>query len=85
MRVRADGTTQAARLGCTVDTVTLSSEQKALTEERAVAAGLADKIRVHLCDYRDLPQSFEHAFDALVTSEMIEVLLSASSATNGDH
>lgn len=66
---------QAARLGCTVDTVTLSHEQKAMTEKRALAAGLSDRIRVHLCDYRELPPSFENSFDALVSCEMFEVNL----------
>ncbi|RDX51315.1 cyclopropane fatty acid synthase [Lentinus brumalis] len=65
---------EAARLGCTVDTVTLSSEQKAMTEERAKAAGVGDRVRVHLCDYRDLPASFENTFDALITCEMIEAV-----------
>lgn len=64
---------QAAKLGCTVDTVTLSNEQLILVEERARAAGVAERIRVHLCDYRDLPKDFEHSFDALISTEMIEV------------
>ncbi|KAK7012833.1 cyclopropane-fatty-acyl-phospholipid synthase [Favolaschia claudopus] len=55
---------EAARLGCEVDTVTLSNEQKTMTENRARAAGYGDQIRVHLCDYRDLPKEFEHKFDA---------------------
>ena len=53
-------------------------EQKQLTEERARAAGVDGRIRVHLCDYRELPADFEHAFDALITSEMIEVSFFAS-------
>ncbi len=65
---------QAALLGCTVDTVTLSEEQMIMTEQRAKEAGVSDRVRVHLCDYRELPTSFEHAFDALVTCEMVEVL-----------
>ena len=60
-------------MGCTVDTVTLSYEQKMMTEQRASERGLSDRVRVHLCDYRDLPPSFEHAFDALVSCEMVEV------------
>ena len=64
---------QAAKLGCIVDTVTLSKEQLTLVEERAGAAGVAERIRVHLCDYRDLPKDFEHSFDALISTEMIEV------------
>ncbi|KAJ6456451.1 Mycolic acid cyclopropane synthetase-domain-containing protein [Mycena sanguinolenta] len=65
---------EAARLGCEVDTVTLSIEQKTLAEERACAAGFADRIRVHLCDYRSLPREFEHKFDAFVSCEMIEAV-----------
>lgn len=65
---------QAARsFGCEVDTLTLSKEQKALADERIKAAGLEDKIRVHLMDYRDLPPHFEKAFDAFVSIEMVEV------------
>ena len=65
---------QAARsFGCEVDTLTLSKEQKALADERIKAAGLEDRIRVHLMDYRDLPPKFEKAFDAFVSIEMVEV------------
>ena len=60
-------------MGCYVDTLTLSVEQKALAEERIAAEGLADKIRVHLLDYRNLPQEFKHQFDAFVCIEMVEV------------
>ncbi|KAL1937271.1 hypothetical protein VTO73DRAFT_13880 [Trametes versicolor] len=64
----------AAKLGCIVDTVTLSREQRAMTERRAAEAGVADRVRVHLCDYRELPPEFAHAFDALVASEMVEAV-----------
>lgn len=64
---------QAARTyDCEVDTLTLSVEQKTLAEERIKDAGLDDRIRVHLLDYRDIPPEFEHAFDAFVSIEMIE-------------
>ena len=64
---------QAARTyDCEVDTLTLSVEQKALAEERIKDAGLDDRIRVHLLDYRDIPPEFEHVFDAFVSIEMIE-------------
>jgi len=53
--------------------LTLSKEQKALAEERIKAAGLQDVIRVHLMDYREIPPSFEKAFDAFVSIEMLEV------------
>lgn len=35
-------------------------------------AGLQDRIRVHLLDYRDIPAEFENAFDAFVSIEMLE-------------
>ncbi|KIJ48826.1 hypothetical protein M422DRAFT_162177, partial [Sphaerobolus stellatus SS14] len=63
----------AAKMGCFVDTVTISKEQKEMVEARARAAGVEESVRVHLVDYRQLPPSFEHAFDGFVTSEMIEV------------
>lgn len=66
--------TQAARsFGCEVDTLTLSIEQKKLAEERIKEAGLEDRIRVHLMDYREIPAEFEKAFDAFVSVEMLEV------------
>lgn len=60
-------------MGVTVHTVTLSSEQKAMTESRAAALGLSDLITVHLCDYRMLPAEFENTFHAFVSCEMVEV------------
>ena len=48
-----------------------------MTERRAKEAGVGDRVRVHLCDYRELPASFEHAFDAFISCEMIEVRLSS--------
>ncbi|EJD00825.1 cyclopropane fatty acid synthase [Fomitiporia mediterranea MF3/22] len=64
---------EAARsFGCEVDTLTLSKEQKGLAEERIRAAGLEDRIRVHLMDYRELPPEFEKAFDAFISIEMVE-------------
>ncbi|KAJ7062782.1 cyclopropane-fatty-acyl-phospholipid synthase [Mycena amicta] len=64
---------EAARaFGCEVDTLTLSIEQKKMAEERAKAAGMEAKVRVHLLDYRDIPAEFEKAFDAFVAIEMIE-------------
>ncbi|KAF8883404.1 cyclopropane-fatty-acyl-phospholipid synthase [Infundibulicybe gibba] len=63
----------AISFGCEVDTLTLSIEQKTLAEERINAAGLQDRIRVHLLDYREIPAEFEKAFDAFVSIEMLEV------------
>jgi cyclopropane-fatty-acyl-phospholipid synthase len=59
-------------MGCTVDTVTLSKEQRAETEVRTLEAGVSDRVRVHLCDYRELPSTFEHVFDGFVSCKMIE-------------
>lgn len=59
-------------MGCTVDTVTPSVQQKALADERIAKAGLSHCVTVHLCDYRELPDEFAHSFDAFVASEMIE-------------
>lgn len=62
-------------MGCTVDTLTLSKEQRAGAVERIRKLGLQDQITVHLLDYRKLPKHFEHKFDAFISMEMIEVSL----------
>ena len=61
---------RAARRGASVHTVTLSSEQKALADWRIASAGLADRVEVELCDYRDVTGSY----DAVVSVEMIEAV-----------
>ena len=60
-------------MGCKVDTLTLSVEQKELAEERIKQAGVEDKVTVHLMDYRNLPREFKKQFDAVVSLEMLEV------------
>ncbi|KIK57142.1 hypothetical protein GYMLUDRAFT_46375 [Collybiopsis luxurians FD-317 M1] len=57
-----------------VDTLTLSVAQQALARERIRAAGLEDRITVHLMDYRDMPGDWESKFDRLVSVEMIEAV-----------
>jgi len=52
----------------------LSTEQKALADERVAEAGLSDRVRVHLLDYRNLPESWHHQFDAFVSCEMVEAV-----------
>ncbi|KAJ7431778.1 S-adenosyl-L-methionine-dependent methyltransferase [Mycena galericulata] len=64
----------AAKLGCTVDTLTLSIEQKQLAEKRIDEAGFSGQIRVHFMDYRDMPAYFKGAFDACVSLEMLEAV-----------
>jgi cyclopropane-fatty-acyl-phospholipid synthase len=61
---------RAAQRGATVVTVTLSREQQALATCRVAEAGLADRVRVELCDYRDV----EGTFDAICSCEMIEAV-----------
>ncbi|RPD62533.1 cyclopropane-fatty-acyl-phospholipid synthase [Lentinus tigrinus ALCF2SS1-7] len=60
--------------GTTVDTLTLSTQQAELARKRAVDAGLSDRIRVHLLDYRNMPAEWEGAFDRLVSVEMVEAV-----------
>ncbi|KAI9362041.1 Mycolic acid cyclopropane synthetase-domain-containing protein [Zopfochytrium polystomum] len=61
------------RHDCQVTTLTLSSEQKALAEERIAEAGLSHRITVLLKDYRDLDPT-EYQFDRIVTVEMLEAV-----------
>ena len=61
---------RAAARGATVYSVTLSSEQQALAQERIAAAGCADRVTVGLQDYR----AVEGEFDAVVSVEMIEAV-----------
>ncbi|EIW72634.1 hypothetical protein TREMEDRAFT_21878, partial [Tremella mesenterica DSM 1558] len=58
--------------GCTVDTITLSAQQKKLAEERVKKAGLGGRVRVWLMDYRALPESWKSSFDRVVSIEMLE-------------
>jgi len=60
----------ARQTGCRVTTVTLSDEQKRRVEERVAAAGLQDRIAVHLTDYRRI----EGSFDRIVSVEMLEAV-----------
>lgn len=61
---------RAARRGAQVYSVTLSSEQKELAEDRIQSAGFADSVRIELLDYRKV----EGTFDAIVSVEMIEAV-----------
>jgi len=60
----------AGRYGCRVTTVTLSREQHELASRRVAEAGLADRVEVLLCDYRDL----DGRYDKLVSIEMVEAV-----------
>jgi len=61
---------RAAQRGATVVTVTISREQQALAARRIAEAGLADRVRVELRDYRDV----EGTFDAICSCEMLEAV-----------
>ncbi len=61
---------RAANRGASVVTVTISAQQHALAARRVAAAGLADRVRVELRDYRDV----EGTFDAVCSCEMIEAV-----------
>ncbi|KAI0335778.1 cyclopropane-fatty-acyl-phospholipid synthase [Cubamyces sp. BRFM 1775] len=60
--------------GTSVDTLTLSTQQAALARARAEAAGLTERVRVHLLDYRNMPREWEGAFDRVVSVEMVEAV-----------
>ena len=60
----------AGELGCRVTTITISPAQHALATERVAAAGLADRVRVELRDYREI----EGTYDAIVSIEMLEAV-----------
>ncbi|MEB8336872.1 class I SAM-dependent methyltransferase [Streptomyces endophyticus] len=61
---------RAAARGARVTSLTLSSEQRDLALERVAAAGLADRVTVELCDYREA----RGTYDAVVSVEMIEAV-----------
>lgn len=62
--------------GCRVTSLTLSTEQKELAEERIRDAGFEDRIEVLLCDYRALPppQNGRGAYDKIISIEMLEAV-----------
>ncbi len=55
-----------------IDAITLSVQQQSLAQERIAAAGLSDRITVHLMDYRKMPSDWENTFDRVVSIEMME-------------
>lgn len=61
----------AQRTGSEVLGITLSAEQLALARDRAGRAGVADKVRFELLDYRDLARRGE-TFDRIVSVGMFE-------------
>jgi cyclopropane-fatty-acyl-phospholipid synthase len=60
----------AQRSGCRVTSITLSREQLAEATARAQAAGVADRVRFELRDYRDV----QGTYDRVVSIEMYEAV-----------
>ncbi|MBL9185999.1 MAG: class I SAM-dependent methyltransferase [Opitutaceae bacterium] len=60
----------ARTYGCHVTTVTISKQQFELARRRVAEAGLADRVDVQLCDFRDITGTF----DKIVSIEMVEAL-----------
>ncbi|HZC70958.1 MAG TPA: cyclopropane-fatty-acyl-phospholipid synthase family protein [Jatrophihabitans sp.] len=61
---------RAAARGADVTTLTISTEQADLADERIAAAGMTDRITVLLQDYREV----RGRYDAVVSVEMIEAV-----------
>ncbi|MFD4475297.1 class I SAM-dependent methyltransferase [Streptomyces sp. NPDC058471] len=61
---------RAAARGASVHSVTLSAEQRDLAQERVRAAGYEDRVRIELCDYREV----RGRYDAIASVEMIEAV-----------
>ena len=60
----------ASRYGCRVTSITLSSEQQKLAEQRIAEAGLSDRVDVLLCDYRKMTGRY----DRIISVEMLEAV-----------
>ncbi len=60
----------AIKTGCRVTGITVSREQYEFARARAAAAGLADRVRIMLADYRHL----RGRFDKIVSIEMLEAV-----------
>ncbi|QPC97760.1 SAM-dependent methyltransferase [Qipengyuania soli] len=61
----------ASKFDVRVTGITLSQEQLALARERAVSAGVADRVTFDLVDYRDVPARGQR-FDRIVSVGMFE-------------
>lgn len=57
-----------------IDTITLSDNQFAHVQAEVARLGFADRIRIHLLDYREMPREWESSFDRVVSLEMVEAV-----------
>ncbi|ESQ47479.1 hypothetical protein EUTSA_v10020049mg [Eutrema salsugineum] len=60
------------RTGCKYTGITLSIEQLKYAEEKVKEAGLEDRIKFELCDYRQLSNA--HKYDRIISCEMLEAV-----------
>ena len=60
----------AKNYGCRVTSITISEEQQKLATERVAAAGLSDRVKIILEDYRKM----DGEFDRIVSVEMLEAV-----------
>jgi cyclopropane-fatty-acyl-phospholipid synthase len=60
----------ARTYGCRVTGITISREQFDLATRRVREAGLADRVAIRLCDYRDVPDTYSR----IVSIEMLEAV-----------
>lgn len=60
----------AKNYGCRVDTITISQAQFDYAHNRITAAGLSDRIKISMCDYRNVVG----VYDKIVSVEMIEAV-----------
>ena len=65
---------RAARRGFRLTCVTLSPAQREYAIERMARAGLADRVRIELCDYRDIARTLGGDFDGVASIEMAEAV-----------
>ena len=63
---------RAAQRGARVHTITISTEQRALAQQRVAEAGVADRVTIELRDYRHVEDT--QGYDAVVSVEMIEAV-----------
>ena len=66
----ASSPSRRPRRGAHVTTVTLSTEQRDLARRRVAEAGVDDRVRIILADYREVTGQY----DAIVSVEMIEAV-----------
>jgi cyclopropane-fatty-acyl-phospholipid synthase len=61
---------RAAARGADVRSLTLSDRQRWLARQRIAAARQSDRVRIDLCDYRDI----DGQYDAVISVEMVETV-----------